>query len=655
MSDRMLLNLRADVTHPFLFATATSLERLATNHRDASGKWSPAASKLLSRAAEFVDAPLPDMPTPKDAMDPSGHTVVNQLTDMLTTAAVAWHLDRDARWATLGSRVLAKLLDWPRWLAPNHEPLPADLITGAVSLAMGMGYDLLFDQLDADLKRRTQDVILERAATHLLPENIDRYWWSWAFDGNWSFVTMGGLATGVLAILPERPEALPAVETAAGHLQRSLDHMQPQGGWREGSSYCLYGLPNTQIFADALAAAGEPFLADHPGMTAVEDFLLFARVLPDRPAYFGDSGATGVSNAWVARRAAKSRRGDLLQHVLTHGGSDGPLGVLYHDPTLQPAPVHFDPPSRCFSDIQWAVLRSSWSDPDSIVLATKAGTTAGGHQHPDCGSFFLSAFGKEIIAEPGIGQYSRDYHRGNTPVKSSLAHNCLIFDGQGQVSQEFYGGHITQFMTTAGWDAVKMDLTHCYDHADLRRWYRFFFLLRPGLVVMVDEVRARHGHNQFGGTDVTSRLHTFGKVECRDYDAVISTGDVSAIIKPIVPWCSPGLADHSVYLSTGQHEGLVTRHPDQKGPIPYLDMKGSSQREPMMLVTAIVPGRTLAEAEAVAGAMHIDRQRRHRVEIYYEGQTLVIDWGNRRWETYWNVLPGHLPKMRQSTVGGPFG
>jgi hypothetical protein len=208
-------------------------------------------------------------------------------------------------------------------------------------------------------------------------------------------------------------------------------------------------------------------------------------------------------------------------------------------------------------------------------------------------------------------------------------------------------------MTTTHWDAVKLDLANCYDHPDLRRWFRYFFLLRPGVVVLVDEVRARHGHNHFGGTEVISRLHTFGEVECRAYDAVIRHGEVTAVIKPIVPWCSPGLADHSVYLSAGRHDGLQTRHPDQKGPIPYLDMKGSSQREPMMLVTAIVPGASLAMAEATLASIEIDKARRNRVEIHHAGQTLIIDWGNRRWETYWNVMRGPRRQMRQATVGGP--
>ncbi len=457
MSDRIALSFSTNLRHPFLIASREGLGNL--KQKVQSPPLSDYYARLVAWLTEHADQPLPDCPPGGLCSNFSDFDArAHLLSNMALSGAVAWWCDGNSKWLQAASAALAKLAEWEYWRSPWHLPLPCDLTSGFTSMGVGLAYDLLYEQLDEPLRVKVQDAIIKHGTTYIMPDEIDRQWWSYAHDGNWSYHTSGNLGLAALSIYPERPEVLPAIETAAGHIERSLDHIHPDGGWREGPGYGIGTMQSARLFIDALANAGDGQLAAHPGPSLVDDFFLFTMITPDRQAYFGDCGVKASVSPVLYRQAALGRRGDL-QYLADQCGADGPLSILWRDPTVIPQPPHFEPASRYWPQCNWAVLRSSWEDPYRVVLATKAGTTAGGHQHPDCGTFLLSAYGKELISEPGIGTYSRDYHRGRSPIKSSTTHNCLLFDGKAeQVAREFKGGVISQFVTRPTYDAIKMDL-----------------------------------------------------------------------------------------------------------------------------------------------------------------------------------------------------
>lgn len=154
---------------------------------------------------------------------------------------------------------------------------------------------------------------------------------------------------------------------------------------------------------------------------------------------------------------------------------------------------------------------------------------------------------------------------------------------------------------------------------------------------------------------IESRLHTWCDIAVRDYDALLSRDGAACLVRPILPPFTPGLGDHSSRVRVGEHQGLKTRHPDQRGPARYLRIETEVERSPTVMVTLLIPGRDPADAEARWSRVEVQDRRRRRLELYYQGKTLVLAWGNRRWQVYWNVLPGRLPELVQATVGGPAG
>ena len=59
-----------------------------------------------------------------------------------------------------------------------------------------------------------------------------------------------------------------------------------------------------------------------------------------------------------------------------------------------------------------ATFRSSWTDPNALFLAVKAGTPAASHAHLDIGSFILDAMGERWSLDLGMQEYNNLEQRG---------------------------------------------------------------------------------------------------------------------------------------------------------------------------------------------------------------------------------------------------
>ena len=113
-------------------------------------------------------------------------------------------------------------------------------------------------------------------------------------------------------------------------------------------------------------------------------------------------------------------------------------------PDALPLDFHFLPVARAADGIkgatETAVLRGSWSDPDTFWVAIKAGGNTGGRAHLDAGTFVLDALGERWAVQLGGDNYSLPdyfvdmgkpenrpkpykYFRKNTQSKNTLTIN----------------------------------------------------------------------------------------------------------------------------------------------------------------------------------------------------------------------------------------
>jgi hypothetical protein len=142
-----------------------------------------------------------------------------------------------------------------------------------------------------------------------------------------------------------------------------------------------------------------------------------------------------------------------------------------------------------------AFLRTGWKHGDTLLSMNNLRTITG-HGHRDRNSIILDYRGEELLLDPGMIAYgdpnSRLYH-------STFCHNTLTFSqGDQSPQRQCLENGIRHFLHMSGdtcpgldgsIDWVSTDASQAYDEAEL--FLRHILFLRPGIFVLIDEVRAK--------------------------------------------------------------------------------------------------------------------------------------------------------------------
>lgn len=156
---------------------------------------------------------------------------------------------------------------------------------------------------------------------------------------------------------------------------------------------------------------------------------------PGRSFYFGLMPADLPDTA-----AGYWRWADTPQAFEVDGSVElGPDTIVAYDDTVTPAPPTWAP-TQFYVEGGTAMLRSAWSSEAMVSLVlgehdtassfgrdrTGAGRYPQSHEHPDGGSFMLSAFGQRLALDPGYLTFTT-----HAKVNKPEDHNMILVDGGG--------------------------------------------------------------------------------------------------------------------------------------------------------------------------------------------------------------------------------
>ena len=190
-------------------------------------------------------------------------------------------------------------------------------------------------------------------------------------------------------------------------------------------------------------------------------------------------------------------------------------GILYED-DLEPTEEEISN-DRVFRGVGWAALHSDIANPTDDFMVCFRSSPYGGvsHGHASQNDYAVMKGGRALICAGG----ERFPHHG-TPfhtdyAQQSISHNCVLVDGEGAVNRDGNrGGEIHAFSTSEHLGYVCGEAQNAYDR--LSRYRRHIVMLRPSILVLVDELQADtpanfqwllHAWEQFDidGLTVTSR------------------------------------------------------------------------------------------------------------------------------------------------------
>jgi hypothetical protein len=383
----------------------------------------------------------------------------------ITHLAFAARMTGDKRYVARAVAEMKAAAAMPDW-NPSHF-----LDVAEMTMGLAVGYDWLYGELaSADRAEIREAIETKGLGPYLKPGKKH----GWERGGNnWNQVCHGGMVAGALALLEDNPSrAAEVVSRALKGLPYAMKVYEPDGTYPEGPGYWNYGTTYNVVLISMLESAlGTDFgLSQQPGFLKTGEFPLHMTGPTGRYYNFSDCGSgTGFSPAmvWLASRTKRPEllwfEEGLLQREVRNNKHDRffPLAILWMDPKMQRA----EPTARSWhgrGPNPLAAFRTSWTNPNALYLAIKAGSPGASHGHMDVGSFILDADGVRWSLDLGMQSYhaleSRGFNLWNGKPGGerwklfryhNRGHSTLLVDDQEQVVRsdapitEFSGDRMT--------------------------------------------------------------------------------------------------------------------------------------------------------------------------------------------------------------------
>ncbi len=417
----------------------------------------------------------------------------------------AHRMTDDSRYAARAiaeMEAVAAFADWN----PSHFLDTAEMTTG-----LAIGYDWLFSLLTPEQEATIRGAILEKG---IGPSFAGHDGWAKS-DNNWNQVCHGGMVLGALALAERDPDlAVRVIVRALDGLPFAMGVYSPDGVYPEGPGYWQYGTTYNVILIDALESAlGSDFdLSRAAGFRETGAFPLLVTGPTGLHFNFSDCGQRGGPFSavyWFARRwddpgITRTEERWIDQNLKAGDGTSNrflPLLLLWRHglsglDSSPRQPLHWHGAGKN----PVVVHRGSWTDPDAVFLAAKAGSPSANHGHMDIGTFVLDADGARWSADLGADSYgaleargmniwarSQQSVRWNVYRYHNSSHSTLTVNGEGQ--RVDVAGTIVRFTGEEPLPHTVMDLGPVYA-GQLVGALRGFALLPDGRVLIQDEIAA---------------------------------------------------------------------------------------------------------------------------------------------------------------------
>ena len=308
---------------------------------------------------------------------------------------------------------------------------------------------------------------------------------------------LGFLGQTALAFLGEIPEA----EEWLDYVVTLMIAVYPawggdDGGYSEGLSYWRTYMNWVFDFVDALKVATGIDLYQKPFFRNTGYFKLYAHSVGTGGPFSDNQNNPPIEGdrAAMTHLARVYQNGHFRWYAEAAGGTAerSRIHTLLDKPPLPPATPPTDLPSaRWFRDIGWVTFHSNLGEPkENIQFTFKSGPLGSvSHSHADQNAFALYAFGDGLAISSGYYPWSRSPHHENW-TNQTVSKNSLLIDGRGQSIFDIEAkGEILGLVSGDGYEYTAGEAAPAYKDPNLRRFTRHVLYIRPGLFLIVDDVR----------------------------------------------------------------------------------------------------------------------------------------------------------------------
>lgn len=360
------------------------------------------------------------------------------------------------------------------------------------------GLALVFDRLHARLSPAERRVLLDHieyhgeAAMHWIREVMALHL---NFQDSHGQQCMHFLLTTALAIAGDSPKAAEWIAYMVPQYANRIPWMSEDGGYFEGQAY-VFKLSFILEALAALRSATGVDLFQKPEIRNAGDFFLYCQSLNYWWPHWGDTMGLwfpygNVGDGFMAAVLAAMTDNRPLQWWAGNvPASDAtpPFGYLAATGVVPQPPVAM-PQARAFRPTGVVAAFDRHYDQGTTRLFFRSSPWGGeSHAHADQNSFVLHRGGEILAADTGYYTYYGDENY-NRVATQTIAHNSILVDGKGQTNDSKGEGRITGFFNSPRYAFMAGDASKAYDGA-MDYFRRDLLYLRPGLIVIADELRA---------------------------------------------------------------------------------------------------------------------------------------------------------------------
>jgi hypothetical protein len=465
--------------HPRVYFTSAELDALKVKvHGVDKAEWANVLTDI--RALK-----VPPPPPPAEL-----RRAQNEVAMGIAEAAFAYKMEGDPKYLDAAKKYMDAAVSYDVWGYSFNKP-NTDLAAGHLLYGLGMGYDLLYNDLTVAERDRYRAKLALQG--HLMYE----MWKSKpgrtiSYSQNHTFIPMAGLGIAAYAVYGEVPEAAEWAKVSRAIFDRVLATYSHDGYYYEGYEYWIFSTPWLIHYLDAQKHVTGEDLFDLPGMRKMHLYAAHA-LLPggDESFDFGDVYDGPITRAKQGEDYDRSHPGghyltnynllydlakefhdpeiqgvaDWMKSTLHQANAEEWWSIAWRDEKLASTPIAKLPPWHRFEDVDVVFWRSDWSA-NATAVAFKCGPPEGhqttelikkypdwhledGHVHPDVNSFILYAKGAYLTGDSGYA---------GTP--KTVEHNTLLVDGHGQGAEgthDVWGGIPYVQLNTARLVSLKAD------------------------------------------------------------------------------------------------------------------------------------------------------------------------------------------------------
>lgn len=395
------------------------------------------------------------------------------------------------------------------WVSPAHvglyhndypngiwdQPLPpretVDLYAGMTAFTLAETVHLMKDSLHPWVVHRVKEEIDKRIFQVYFQDPTPQNWE--LKTNNWPAVCSSSIGATAIYMIEDSEKLAGMLWRVIGVLRNYFSGFDEQGATPEGPAYWQFGFSHFVYFAELLKerTQGRITLLTDAKVEPISQFPQFCMLTGGKVVNFSDSPEEVTLNPGLIQRlrqyvpTLQLPRDHYRMKPVQGNWLDMTRLMLWSLDTesLSSANDGERVQEQVFTGNQWVISKVRDAKGGMTAFAAKGGHNEEPHNHNDLGHFIIHVDGENVLADLGLGVYTKQYfqprYRYEMINASSHGHSIPIIDGCRQGFGKSYCSAILHSHISEEDVHVVMDLTKAYDCDSLDTLTREFIWERP--------------------------------------------------------------------------------------------------------------------------------------------------------------------------------